>query len=57
MTNLTLGHLNALEKSVFEKLDAALKYKKAGVKMSTIHENVMKKMLPKVKLASWNKIA
>jgi octopine/nopaline transport system substrate-binding protein len=56
LTNITLAELDAEEKAVFEKLDAALKDKKVGVQVSTTHENVMNAMLPKVKLAIYDKI-
>ena len=56
LTDLGLGDLNAEEKAVFEKLDAVLKDKKVGVQVSTTHENVMNKMLPEVKLASYDKM-
>jgi octopine/nopaline transport system substrate-binding protein len=56
LTNITLADLNAEEKAVFEKLEEALKDKKVGVQVSTTHENVMNKLLPKVKLAVYDKI-
>lgn len=56
LRSMTLDDVNAEEQAVLDKMREAFKGKKIGVQVSTTHEDFMIKMMPKIEIASYDKM-
>jgi octopine/nopaline transport system substrate-binding protein len=56
LKSMTLDDVNADEEAVLEQMRKAFKGKKVGVQVSTTHEDFMIKMMPDIKINSYDKM-